>query len=88
MSWKSFKFSLLAILLTAVLLFGDTFLFRINTVLGIVGIVLLLIVPGVFLRKAVRNASGAIDKLFAKVIAPLLILVVGFFTIMSITIWA
>ena len=88
MSWKSFKFSLLAILLTAVLLFGDTFLFRINTVLGIVGIVLLLIVPGVFLRKAVRNSSGAIDKLFAKVIAPLLILVVGFFTIMSITVWA
>ena len=85
MSWKSIKFSLLAVVLTAVLLFGDMFLFGINTVLGIVGIVLILVVPGTLLTKAKNRAEGPIDKLFAYVIAPILIILVGFFTIMGIT---
>lgn len=87
MSWKSIKYSLLAVILTAGLLVGDAFLFGIETVLGIVGIVVLLIVPGVLLRKAKNNAAGLIDKLFAFLIAPALIVIVGFFTIMGIVVW-
>lgn len=87
MSWRSIKYSLLAVLLTAVLLVADAFLFRINAVLGIIGIVLILVVPGVLIRKARNNAEGLIDKLIAVIIVPALIVVVGFFTIMGITVW-
>ena len=53
MSWSSIKYSLLAVLLTAVLLVADAFLFGVETILGIVGIVLILVVPGLLIRKAV-----------------------------------
>ena len=88
MSWQSFKYSLLAVILTAVLLLGDTFLFALQTILGIIGIVLILIVPGVLLRKANANAAGFLDKLICRFIAPVLIVVVGFLTIMSILVWS
>ena len=87
MSWRSFKFSLLAILLTSALLVGDAFLFGVETILGIVGIVAILVVPGFLLRKAVIKANGLLDKIIAMVVAPLLIIAVGFFTIMGIVVW-
>ena len=87
MSWGSIKYSLLAVILTSVLLIGDAFLFGIETILGIIGIVLILIVPGALIRKAVARANGLIDKVIATVIAPVLILVVGFFSIMGIGFW-
>ena len=87
MSWRSIKYSILAVVLTAALLVGDTFLFGIETILGIIGIVLILIVPGALLRKADRNANGPLDKLFSRLIAPALILIVGFLVIMSIFVW-
>ena len=69
------------------LLFLDVILFGIQTILGIIGIVLILVVPGALLRKAARNANGVLDRIIARFIAPLLILVVGFFTIMYIFVW-
>ena len=87
MSWRSIKFSLLAVILTAVLLFADTFLFGVQTILGIIGIVLILIVPGLLIRKAKAEAAGIGDKIIAFVVAPALIIIVGFFTIMSIFVW-
>ena len=88
MSWRSIKYSLLAVILTSALLVGDAFLFGINTILGIAGIVLLLIVHGMLIRKATREAAGLIDKLIAVLIAPVLIVLVGFFTIMGIVVWS
>ena len=85
MSWGSIKYSILAVVLTAGLLFADVFLFGVATILGIIGIVLILIVPGMLIRKANAEASGFGDKLICRLIAPALILVVGFFTIMYIT---
>lgn len=88
MSWKSIKYSLLAVILTSVLLVGDMFLFGIQAILGIIGIVLILIVPGALIRKAKNNAEGVIDKIIAYVVVPVLIIVVGFFTIMGIFVWS
>ena len=86
-SWKSILYSILSVVLTAALLLADTFLFGIETILGIIGIVLILIVPGVMLRKAKREARGILDKLIALLIAPALILIVGFLTVMSMFVW-
>ena len=87
MSLKSIIYSICAVVLAGALLLADTFLFGMNTILGIIGIVLVLIIPGVLIRKAIRSANGFIDKVIAKFIAPVLILVVGFFTIMGIFLW-
>ena len=87
MSLKSILYSVFAVLLAGGLLVADVVLFGIATILGIVGIVLILIVPGILLRKARNEASGVLDKIIAKFIAPILILVVGAFTILGIFFW-
>ena len=87
MSLKSILYSVLAVLLAGGLLVLDVVLFGIQTILGIIGIVLILVVPGALLRKAIREASGVLDRIIAKFIAPILIVAVGFFTIMYIFVW-
>ena len=87
MSLKSIIFSILAVLSGGALLFVDAILFGINTLLGIGGIVLLLVVPGALLKKAKEEADGVLDSILAKFIAPALIVVVGFFAIMALFFW-
>ena len=87
MSGKSILYSVLAVVLASGLLFADVFLFGLNAVLGIVGIVLILVIPGVLIRKAINEANGVLDKIIAKFIAPILIVIAGFFTIMAIFFW-
>lgn len=88
MSLKSILYSIIAIVLAGGLLFLDIVLFGIASILGIVGIVLILVLPGFFLHKARSNASGLLDRLLARLIAPILIVVVGFFTLMYILVWS
>lgn len=87
MSGKSIVYSVLAILSGGGLLFLDVVLFGIQTILGIIGIVLTAIVPGTLLRKAKNEASGVLDRILAVFIAPILIIVVGFFAIMAMFFW-
>ncbi|MCH5153551.1 MAG: hypothetical protein J1F68_06345 [Clostridiales bacterium] len=87
MSIKSILYSVFAVLLAGGLLLLDVFLFGVQTILGIIGIVLILVVPGAMIRKANSEASGVLDKIIAKFIAPILILVVGFFVILGIFLW-
>ena len=87
MSEKSILYSVLAILSGGGLLFLDVILFGIQTILGIIGIILTLIIPGALLTKAKNEASGVLDRILAKFIAPILIIVVGFFALMSIFFW-
>ena len=87
MSIKSIVYSILAILLAGGLLFLDVILFGIQAILGIIGIVLILVVPGALLKKARNEASGFLDRVIARLIAPVLIVVVGFFTLMYIFVW-
>ena len=87
MSGKSILYSVLAILSGGGLLFLDVILFGIQTILGIIGVILTLIIPGALLTKAKNEASGVLDRILAKFIAPILIIVVGFFALMSIFFW-
>ena len=87
MSKKSILYSVFAILSGAGLLLATTFLFAIEWILGVVGIVLVLVVPGVLVRKAIVNANGVFDKLLAKFITPILIVVAGAFTLLYIFVW-
>lgn len=83
MSLKSILCSIFAVLSSYGLIFGTMILFGIETILGIVGIVLLLVIPGIFLRKAIANAEGFIDGLLAKLVAPAAIVIGCGFIILS-----
>lgn len=73
MSFKSILCSIFAVLFTCGMLFGTLILFSIYWLLGIVGIAVLVTVPSILIRKAVVSATGIIDKLVAKIIVPILI---------------
>ena len=66
---------------------ADVFLFGLNTVLGIIGIVLMLVLPGLFIHRAIVNANGVFDRIFAKFIAPALVLIGGALTLLAIFFW-
>ena len=87
MSWKSMLLSVLAMVLFAGMLLGVVYLFMYYWGLGIVGIVLLAIFPRMLFRKAADLAVGPIDKLLAKVVAPILAAVFGVFFILTVFIW-
>ena len=77
MSLKSIIFSILSVLVFGGLLFLSLFiLFGINTYLGIAGIIATVVVTSVFTRIAIKSSNGIIDKLLAKVIVPILILLI------------
>ena len=81
MSWKSIRFSIYAIVLMSALLFGIVFLFGFNAVLGIIGIVIWIVVPGVMRRKALNEASGVVDRVLAKYITPVVATLLAALTI-------
>ena len=74
MSLKSLLYSIFGVLLFFGLLVGSLILFGINAVLGIVGIVVMLAVTSLLIQKAVASANGLIDKLIAKIVVPVVML--------------
>ena len=75
MSIKSILYSIFTVVLFCGLLAVSMFLFNIDAIWGIVGIVVTVIVTSIFFRKAVVTATGILDKLLAKVLVPVLILI-------------
>ncbi|MCH5147450.1 MAG: hypothetical protein J1F61_05565 [Clostridiales bacterium] len=75
MSWKSLLFSILSVLLFWGLLAVTVFLFSIYWILGILGIVMVLVIPAILVRKAIISANGILDKLIAKYVVPALMLI-------------
>ena len=73
MSWKSILCSIFSVLLFYGLLFATLIMFGIQVILGIVGVSLTLVLPPLLLRSAVASARGIIDRLLAKIIAPILL---------------
>ena len=86
MSWKSIRFSIYSLVLFAVVLFGIVNIIKFNILFGFLGI-LLLMLPAGLQRKAVDEASGTFDKIFAKFIVPALAVAIGLFFIMAIALW-
>lgn len=84
MSWKSILWSILSLVITIGLLFGATFLFMVNIVLGIIGIVLIIVIPQITMRKARDEATGIIDKVIAKYILPTATVILGGIAVMII----
>lgn len=87
MSWKSIGLSILSLVITIGLLFGTTFLFMIHYVLGIIGIILLIVVPLGIRHKALGEASGIIDKVIAKYIMPAATVIIAAIAVMIIIGW-
>ena len=69
MSKKSIMFSVLAMVLFVAVLFGIVNIFKIGVLFGILSI-FLLILPVTLQRKALDEANGGFDKIFAKYIVP------------------
>lgn len=87
MSLKSLLLSILSLLITVGLLFGCVFLFSVQIILGIIGIVLLIIVPLVIRYKALDAAKGIVDTFFAKIIIPIVTVIIGAMAVMMIIGW-
>ena len=87
MNLKVIVNSVIAVLISVGLLFLDMFLFRIYWLLGIIGIILILVIPGIFTRKAIEEADNFLEKLIAKFITPALIVIACFFAIMFMLGW-
>lgn len=86
MSKKSIFLAILALLLYIAFAFGIVFLFKVHFMLGIVGIALLYI-PFKIQRKAIDEASGKLDEIFAKYITPIVFAVVLVFVVLYFTLW-
>lgn len=87
MSGKSILYSILSLILYIAFLIGTVFLFKMQFILGIVGIALLFI-PFKLQRKAIDEASGVFDKIFAKYIIPILLAIAILFIILYFTLWS
>lgn len=72
MSFKSILFSILTIVISAALFFVVAYMFAINIILGIVGIILWGAVNITLRHKAVSEATGLLDTLLAKYVVPIL----------------
>lgn len=84
MSWKSIGLSILSVVITVGLLFGTTYLFMIHVMLGVIGIVLLIVIPQFTMRKAMNSATGLIDNVIAKYIMPAVTIICAALTVMII----
>ena len=75
MSLKSILYSILSVLLFYALLAVTVILFSIYWLLGLLGIVMVLVIPPILTRRAIVAACGILDKLIAKYIVPVLMLI-------------
>lgn len=86
MSTKSIILSIIALLLSVGIIVAIVFMFKLHFILGIVGIALLFI-PLKIQQKALNEASGTFDKVFAKYIVPVLLLIAIVFIVLMFTLW-
>lgn len=86
MSKKSILLSVLALILSIGVIIGMVFLFKVHFMLGIAGI-LLLFIPFKIQRKAIDEASGKFDEIFAKYIVPAILLIAIVFIVLLFTLW-
>ena len=79
MSIKSIILSILSVLVFGGLLFVTVFiLFGLGAILGIIGIIVTVVVTSALTGAAIKSSQGFIDKLLAKVVVPIvIILIVG-----------
>lgn len=84
---KAIGLSILGMILFLGMLLGVIFLFTINWMLGIVGIILIAIFPRMLFSKAVDAANGRLTEMFAKFVAPILTAIVGVFLILGAFFW-
>ena len=83
MSKKSIFLSILAMLVFAAVAVGIVLIFKMGILFGILGIFLLLIPAGIQ-RKALSEANGGFDKIFAKYFVPAFAVIATLVVIMSI----
>ncbi|MBO4285932.1 MAG: hypothetical protein J5880_01205 [Bacilli bacterium] len=86
MNGKSILFSILSLVTVVLVVLGDVMLFKTNIAFGFLGI-LLLFIPAFFQRKALSEANGGFDLVFAKFIVPALAVLIVFGAIMAIAFW-
>ena len=87
MSKKSILLSILALILFVGFIVLMVFLFKVHFILGLAGIALLLI-PLKIQRKAIDEASGKLDEIFAKYIISIVLGIAILFIILYFTLWA
>ena len=87
MSKKSLLLSILALVLYIGFIVGMVFLFKVQFILGLVG-VLLLLIPLKVQRKAIEETSGKLDEIFAKYVIAILLGIAILFVILYFTMWA
>jgi len=87
MSKKSILLSVLALVLYLVFIVGMVFLFKVHFMLGIVGIALLFI-PFKIQRKAIDEASGKLDEIFAKYVIAIILGLALVFVVLYFTLWS
>ena len=85
-SGKSIRFSIYSLLLTAAVLVGCVFLFKVHFLMVLIGIICL-IFPAKLQRKALDEASGTVDKIIAKYVVPALAAVIMLAVILSLALW-
>ena len=86
MNWKSIRFSIYAVLLFAACIAGEIFLFKLSIIVGIFGIALFAL-PVILRNKAIDQASGKVDTLFAKYGTLALAVVIGLVAILTVALW-
>ena len=86
MNGKSIFYSILSLVLLVAVIFADVFLFKVNIAFGFLGILLLLI-PAACQRKALAEADGGFDKIFAKYILPILATALVLAAILALAFW-
>ena len=87
MNWKSIRFSIYTILFFCGLLVCTVFLFQLDIMLGVFGIIALIVFAPMLAKRAVSEASGKIDKLVAKLITPLVCAVAFVFLMLTLFLW-
>ncbi len=86
MSIKSILLSILSLILYAGMIVGIVFLFRVQFIVGLIGIIAL-IIPFLVQRKAIGLANGKFDKFFSKYIIPTILAVALVFVVLYFTLW-
>jgi len=86
MSKKSILLSVLALVLYAGFIFAMVLLFKVHFMLGILGIALLYI-PFRIQRKAIDEASGKLDEIFAKYVIAIFLGIAILFMVLYFTLW-
>ena len=87
MSKKSIGLSILALILYIGLIFAMVFMFKVHFMLGLAGLALLFI-PLKIQRKAIAEANGKFDEIFAKYVIAVFLLVAILFVVLYFTMWA